>query len=113
MAKTVVVQAQQRWEYCCESRRTESSLMPAINDRGQQGWELVDGVHHKDPKGEMLWAAFLKRPSAGPSSIGGMASGFLATVASPTPAPEENTSEPQGFGLSGDEFQIREEPKAE
>jgi hypothetical protein len=65
MTKTVIVQSQQKWEYCFQVRKTETALLITLNELGQLGWELVDSVHHKDPKGDMCWTAFLKRPSVG------------------------------------------------
>jgi hypothetical protein len=110
MAKMVTIQAQQRWDYCYESRRTESSLFQAINEIGQQGWELVSVLHHKDPKGEMLWTAFMKRPSIGQSPAAGLSSETLTTPSpSPSPPPVEKPAEFAGFDLSGDEFQIKTE----
>jgi hypothetical protein len=110
MTKIVTIQAQQRWDYAYESRRTEHSLLTTLNDLGQQGWELVDVLYHKDPKGEMLWTAVLKRPSLGQSPIGGVVS-ETATAPLPPPPVVEKPPEFQGFDLSGDAFQIKGEPK--
>ena len=55
MTRTVTVQAQQRWDYNFESRRTEASLLTALNDLGQQGWEVVNALYYKDIKGIMVW----------------------------------------------------------
>lgn len=65
MTKIVTVQSQQKWEYCFHNRKTESALLVVLNKLGQDGWDLVDTVHHKDPLGDMCWTAFLKRPSVG------------------------------------------------
>ena len=62
MTKTVMLHAQQKWEYMELTRKTESYLLSEINDCGQQGWELVSVTHGKDLKGELSWTAFLKRP---------------------------------------------------
>jgi hypothetical protein len=101
MAKTVVVHAQQKWDYCFESRRTENALLVALAERGQHGWEAVNVLNHKDPKGETTWTAFLKRPSVGQSPGPG-------PQAAAKPA-EEQSSQPQGFDLSGDQFQLKTE----
>ena len=69
MTKVITVQSQQRWEYCFESRRTESALLIQFNELGQQGWELVDVLYYKDIKGAMAWTAFLKRPSPGQAPV--------------------------------------------
>ena len=66
--KTVVVQAQQRWDYCFETRKTENALLIALNKLGQEGWDLVEVLYYKDLKGIMTWTAFMKRPSLGPSA---------------------------------------------
>lgn len=113
MTKVATVQAQQKWEHCSESRRTESTLIAAINDRGQSAWELVSVIHHKDPKGEMLWTAFLKRPGIGQVPTPGPQA---ATIEVSTSKPafvgqareiKESTAPLQGFDLSGDEFGLK------
>ena len=100
MTKIATVQAQQKWDYCFESRRTENALLIALNDQGQRGWELVNVLHHKDPKGETAWTAFLKRPNVGQAP----APGQQAAASKPA---EEKPPQPQGFDLSGDEFQLK------
>lgn len=108
MTKIVTLQSQQKWDYFFESRRTETSLILALNEYGQQGWELVDVLYYKDPKGIMAWGAFLKRPNAGQAPTPGQtaAAAAHATSASPGQA-EAKTGALQGFDLSGDEFQIK------
>ena len=64
MTKTVMLHAQQKWEYMELTRKTESYLLSEINEFGQHGWELVSVTHGKDLKGELNWTAFLKRPYA-------------------------------------------------
>lgn len=63
--KTVVLHAQQKWECLSLTRHTEATLLEAINEAGQMGWELVTACNYKDAKGSYTWTAFLKRPSAG------------------------------------------------
>jgi hypothetical protein len=84
-------------------------LLVSINELGQQGWELVDVLYYKDIKGAMAWTAFLKRPSPGqvpatPNHVAGNSAKAL-----PTAPTEEKPSQPQGFDLSGDEFQLKTE----
>lgn len=114
MAKTVTIQAQQKWEVCCESRRTESSLVSTLNELGQHGWELVNVLHHKDPKGETAWTAFLKRPSAAQAPTAASQSSAALAVAplTPTPPPKpaaEASQAIEGFDLSGDAFPLKGE----
>ena len=106
MNKIVTVQSQQRWEYYFESRRTEAALLSVINELGQQGWELVNAVPYKDPKGVATWGAYLKRPSTGPVVQPGQPT---AAAAHSTPSTQaENKSDPlKGFDLSGDEFKLK------
>lgn len=111
MAKTAIVQSQQRWEYQSVVKRTESFLEQELNELGQVGWELVSVIYGKDRKGEMAWSAFLKRPAA-PSAQPTPGQQQVA-AASPQPADEpakaEGSEGGEGFDLSGDEFGIREE----
>jgi hypothetical protein len=109
MAKTVTIQAQQKWDYCFESRRTETSLLITLNEQGQRGWELVNVIHHKDPKGETSWTAFLKRPSIGQTPAPVQGSAGTSTTLLPTTPVAEKLDGPQGFDLSGDEFQLKTE----
>jgi hypothetical protein len=111
--KTVTIRAQQKWDYCVESRKTETYLLMALNELGRQGWELVGVHHHKDPKGEMSWTAFLKRPNAGPASPPGQETALSATSL-PSVQAAEKSAALNGFDLSGDEFalkgEVREQP---
>jgi hypothetical protein len=108
MTKTVTVQAQQRWEYCLETRKTESALLLRLNALGEQGWETVDVLYYKDIKGIMTWTAFLKRPSATHATNTGQAAatGNSATV---MPAPSRDST-PHGFELGGDEIPLKTAP---
>ena len=63
--RTVVMHAQQRWEYTLIERRTEAVLVDELNILGQKGWEAITIMYYKDVKGVMAWTAFLKRPSGG------------------------------------------------
>jgi hypothetical protein len=107
MPKTVIVHAQQRWDYCCESRRTENSMLATLNELGQRGWELIDVAFHKDLKGESAWTAFLKRPNVSPTPAPGQSSATIASSAVPAAKTPEKTVALQGFDLSDDEFRLR------
>jgi hypothetical protein len=106
MTKTVTIQAQQKWDYCSESRRTENSLLIALNDLGQRGWELVHVLHHKDPKGEMSWTALLKRPSVGQAPPPAPQPA-PAAVAVPSAQTEEKPAPPQSTDPGGNEYQLK------
>jgi hypothetical protein len=100
MTKVVTIHAQQKWDHCTETRRSENAISIAIGERGQLGWELVSIIHYKDPKGEIAWTAFMKRPSVGqaPGPVGQTAA-----------KQAESPAQPQGFDLSGDEFKLKTE----
>jgi hypothetical protein len=104
--KTVVVRSQQRWDYWCENRKTENSMLVALNELGQQGWELVDVSHHKDQKGEMCWTAFLKRPSI--TQTPQQPSGAAANAPATGPA-AQGSPQAQGFDLSDKAFKLKGE----
>lgn len=109
--KTVIVQAQQKWDYCFENRKTENSLTVALNELGQQGWELVSVSHHKDLKGEQCWTAFLKRPSVGQNAAATKTAAATTTNGGsslPTAAKLPDF-ESKGFDLSENEFKLKEE----
>jgi hypothetical protein len=108
MTKTVTVQSQQRWDYCFETRRTETSLLNMLNELGRQGWELVNVLYYKDIKGIMSWTAFLKRPNAGHATKPGEESTILAKSVS-TGQTEDKSASHKGFDLTGDEFQLKTE----
>lgn len=108
MSRVVTIQAQQRWDYTFELRRTEASILVTLNELGQQGWELVNITYYKDLKGIMGWGAFLKRPSVTPSARS-TGDSTLATQLSSTTLPTGKPPSPQGFDLSGDEFPLKNE----
>jgi hypothetical protein len=108
MTRTVTIQAQQRWDYSFESRRTETSLLTTLNELGQHGWEAVDVLYYKDIKGIMAWGAFLKRPSSVPAGKPGEDSTIGARPAPGAPAGEK-PAPLKGFDLDGDEFQVKKE----
>ena len=107
MPKTAIVHAQQKWDYCCESRRTENSMLATLNELGQRGWELVDVIFHKDLKGEVAWTAFLKRASVSPSAVPGQSSAAMAAAAGQATKPPEQSGTLKGFDLSDNEFQLK------
>jgi len=110
MTKIVSIQGQQKWEYCTETRYTDIPFLAALNERGQQGWEVVHIVHHKEPKGgNMAWTAFFKRPSAGPSPTAPLADSQTST--SPTPAStapmgEHHSSQPRAATADDEGYQV-------
>jgi len=108
MTRTVTVQAQQKWDYDFQSRRTEGSLLATLNELGQQGWELVNVVNYKDIKGLMAWGAFLKRPSCGQAVKPGEDSAIASSSQSARAAPVVEGAAPlQGFNLAGNEFALK------
>jgi hypothetical protein len=109
MAKVVSIQGQQRWEYCIETRFTELPFIAILNERGLQGWEVVNGMHHKDAKGSAVWAALLKRPIAGPAPPPDEQTATPATFAPPEEQPAAQPEQPQGFDLSDKEFELKKE----
>ncbi|MCE5303487.1 MAG: hypothetical protein LLF97_10315 [Planctomycetaceae bacterium] len=109
MTKVATVQAQQKWEFCSETRRTESALIAAINELGQHGWMLVDVVHYRAASSETTWTAFLTRPSVSPSPVGPQTASVGANSGPLHPA---GAPQPQGFDLSGEEFAIKTEGAA-
>lgn len=108
MTKTVTIKAQQKWEYYFESRKTETALFKVLNDQGQQGWELIEVLYHKDIKGIMTWTGIMKRPSIPQPPQGSEGSPNL-TRAAPLGENETPSGQPKGFDLSGDEFSVHEE----
>ncbi len=111
MTKTAILHAQQRWEYQSITRRTEGYLADELNTLGQDGWELVSITHGKDLKGEVFWAAFVKRPLALQARAGAAQERAAAAQRqSPVEAAKTEPAEAgEGFDLSGEEFQIKEE----
>ena len=113
MGKAAIVQAQQRWEHLCVTRRSARYLTEDMNKEGQNGWELVNVLYYKDLKGEMAWTAFLKRPVAhhAPATSTDQKKSSLE----PGTQPEKNEppDQPSGFDLSGAEFDVYEEPSDE
>ncbi|MBN1393577.1 MAG: hypothetical protein JW959_00905 [Pirellulales bacterium] len=107
MTKIVTIEAQQKWEYRLESRKTESSLLKTLNELGQQGWELVEVLYYKDLKAIMTWTGFMKRPCVPQPQQGGEGSAIL-TKAEPLDESAPLGNE-KGFDLSGDEFPLAEE----
>ena len=81
-------------------------LVGAINDLGQQSWELVQAICYKDPKAIVTWGAFLKRPSI--SQTVQPAQQAAATPHQAAAAPANDKASPhEGFDLSGNEFQLK------
>jgi hypothetical protein len=108
MAKTVIIQAQQKWDYRSETRRTDASLVVTLNELGQSGWEVIDVLYHKDPKGEMAWTAILKRPNAG-ATANQQGTGASSAVLQPAGVIPTSHQELRGFDLSENEFRLRQD----
>ena len=53
---------QTRWEYHSVTRVSEAAMVEALNQFGQESWELVSAAHYRDMAGMMAWTAILKRP---------------------------------------------------
>jgi hypothetical protein len=106
MTKTVSIQAQQKWEYCIETSRTENSLLVKLNGPGQQRWELVEILYYKDMKAAITWAAFPNRPNIGQSSKPGEESEIEAKTIS-TGQTEGLPAPMKGIDLQGSDFQIK------
>ena len=87
MAKTAIIQAQQRWEYEVITRKSETYLTRELNGFGEVGWDVITIIFGKDRKGDPAWHAFLKRPYSGPPRKISMDAGsagaaiFLVTLA--------------------------------
>jgi hypothetical protein len=105
--KTITVQAQQKWENNCLTRKTEATLINELNDLGQAGWELVTVLYYKDIKGAMAWTAFIKRPASG--EVPKHASQAAPAVFQPVGAASKSAAPTQGFDLSDDDFKMAEE----
>ena len=102
--KTVVVQGQQKWECHSVSVFSESAMIDALNEAGQEGWEPFTACYYKDFKGSMVWTVLLKRPSTGQPQKS------AASETTGTPAKvEPQKAEPGGFDLSGDTFDVKTE----
>lgn len=108
MAKTTIIQAQQRWEYLSVVKRTDGALANELNELGQSGWELVSVTYGKDRKGELAWTGFLKRPATQHPH----ATPVQTQSAEASPSREAEKVEPaeasDKFDLSGDEFKLQD-----
>ena len=111
--KTAVVLAQQKWECYSVTAFTEQTLLNTLNEVGQDGWEPYMVAYYKDPKGSMVWTAFLKRPSSGqPVKSGETGAAAGKPEAAAAGKPEEKGPSFTGFDLAGDTFEIKPEPVA-
>ena len=109
MSKTVTVQAQQKWEFCISTRKTETALLADLNPMGQEGWELVSVEYYKDAKGTMSWTAFLKRPSSGQAAPPSAPEKASPVIVQPTAKPKDATPGSEGFDLGDGEFEFQAE----
>jgi hypothetical protein len=111
MSKTVTIQAQQKWENCVLTRKTETTLIHDADALGQEGWEMISVLYYKDMKGAMAWTAFMKRPSTGDASrpAAPAAAGLLnAAAGRGQAAAGPAAAGPQGFDLSDEDFKMEE-----
>jgi hypothetical protein len=114
MAKTAMIQAQQRWEYEVITRKSETYLTRELNGFGEIGWDVVAINFGKDRKGEPAWHAFLKRPYTGPPRKVSVEAESAVEEAD-TQEKADPTATLTGFDLEGDDFAIAEagpEPEA-
>jgi hypothetical protein len=105
--KTVVIRGQQKWEHLMIQRKAEATLLEALNEAGQAGWEMVTIFYYKDPKGVMTWIAFLKRPSTGQAPC---KTPVAAEAQSAAPAEATAEGAKPGFDLDGEVFEVKAEP---
>ena len=109
MAKAAIVHAQQKWEYMVVVRRSETYLEKELNEFGQSGWELASVSQAKDLKGELSWTAFMKRPAVQqPHPVSTPEEAVGAGSQPSEERAEVDARSPEGFDLSGDEFDIKE-----
>ena len=115
MAKTAMIQAQQKWEYEIISRKSETYLTRELNGYGETGWDVVTIIFGKDRKGEPTWHAFLKRPYTGPPRKVSVEAGSAGSAAEESETDKvDPTAGLTGFDLDGDAFEIAEpEPEPE
>jgi hypothetical protein len=105
--KTAIIHAQQKWEHQALSRRSDAMLVEEMNEFGEQGWQMVTALYYADAKGVMTWTAFMRRPKIGQVGKGTPAAA-AAETADQTPAkPEGAATQPAGFDLSGEVFEIK------
>lgn len=97
--KTPTIHAQQKWEYQCLTRKSETYLNKELNELGQHGWELAAVVYGKDMKGTDAWIAFLKRPFVGHVAGAAGESAESALAGGPRTARE--------MPADGEEFEIQ------
>ncbi len=107
--KTVVIQAQQKWECQAVVRHSETTLADAVTDAGQEGWEPVAVFHFRDSKGSPAWVAFLKRPSAGGPAKGSSESALRASHNVGSGAAGDLTITPPRFDPHGETFDVKKE----
>ncbi len=108
MTKIVAIHGQQKWEYCTETRYTDIPFLAALNERGQQGWEVIDIVYYKEPKsGNMAWMAIFKRPSVGAATMAPGAD--MQAPAAILPMEEHHSSQQRVLPTGGEGYQLSKE----
>jgi hypothetical protein len=93
-----------KWEYQSLTRVSEAAMVEALNQAGQDSWELVSASHYRDVAGMMAWTALLKRPVVSEAAMPGRKESFAAPVATPpatgAPAAAEAAEEDTEFELN-------------
>lgn len=75
-----------KWEYQSLTRVSEAAMVEALNQAGQESWELVSASHYRDMAGMTAWTAILKRPMTGEPAKAIRKEASAAPVAPPPPA---------------------------
>ncbi len=107
--KTVVVQAQQKWESLSINRFSDMALCFAVNEAGQQGWELVSVVCNKDMKGSNVWTAFMRRPCAAHAPVKSDETAGHSAGPQEVHSAHSGGDTPGGWDLSGDAFEVKKD----
>lgn len=105
--KTTTIHAQQKWEYQCLTRKSETYLNKELNELGQHGWELTSVIFGKDTKGTEAWIAFLKRPFAGHAAAAPGEAGESHAGQAAESAQAGGTRPTREFAMDGEEFEIQ------
>ncbi len=118
MTKTVMVHAQQRWEYMEVTRKTEGYLIGELNALGDEGWDAVSVHYYKAAKSGLgdswCWTAFLKRPHVGNTPAGSSIVRGAGSSAGGPPAQRParlEPSKPRQDDLADDEIAFADSPK--
>jgi hypothetical protein len=100
------VALQMKWEYQSLTRVSEAAMIEALNQAGQDSWELVSASHYRDMAGMMAWTAILKRPTAGEPAKPVRREAPAAPVATPPPAKPAPAPPPPEAVEEDTEFEV-------